>query len=119
VAVLDKSGKRYSIDAPMGFAGVPFNQPSYLAASLGIGSSTSVLSLYVDNKEQKRTVIPEQVDIGGPFSYGGTIGTDLGKTHFCALDLYYLLVYSRTLGKSEIAHTLDVFKRVVQKRGIK
>jgi hypothetical protein len=116
-AILDGNGKRYSVDAPTG-SEIPLDTPFNLSASVGYGSESSQMGLFVDGKKVRGLFIDNQVNTDYAKN-GGIMGCDLDHKNGVTMTAYYLALYDRTLGKPEIDKMTQYLRQVIRDRGIK
>lgn len=113
LSVLDDRGHRYSMDIPVGSNGLPVGQESVLTASFGYGAHESYLSLYVDEKETGRLVIPTVVairDLGySGFSVGGSVD---GSSPSAAFRLYCFGTSVTMETKEQVIQNAEALRKV-------
>lgn len=122
--VLDSSGERYSLEAPLGGDSIPLNEPTYLTVSLGLGTSESLLEIHSDTKEVRKLTVPKAIKIrifqpdSKKMIGERMIGTNIERTSQIDMEIYYLLAYPRTLSKDELAKTFAYLIQVIKNRHI-
>jgi hypothetical protein len=111
-AVIDRTGERHDVEAPLGSSGVPFDEWVFLVCEIGVGVDTSFMRILANNKEIAYREIPERIPLfpytqsGGGTSIGGSLSNDPGA----AFAIELLAIYGVTSTNDQLASNEKVIK---------